>query len=137
MFRFIQVRNCPLLQPQGKLSAEKAPTSRSTDTIQVHHVQNETGAGSAAPDNCFEFRLSSNQKEHRPRELPTMHKSPHPSIQAQENHGKNPGYDVRQAVSLRKMRFAILPLVIHRESQFVSAGDDVLIRGGSSWISSQ
>ena len=27
------------------------------------------------------------------------------------------------------MRFAILPLVIHRESQFVPAGNDVLIQG--------
>jgi hypothetical protein len=32
------------------------------------------------------------------------------------------------------MRFAILPLVIRRESQFVSAGDDVLIRCRSSWM---
>jgi|SRR6187397_204912 hypothetical protein len=30
------------------------------------------------------------------------------------------------------MRFAILPLYIHRESQFVSAVDDVLIRDRSS-----
>ena len=65
-----------------------------------HHVQNETAAESAAPDNCFETSLFPNQKEHRPRELPTMHKPAHPSIQAQGNHGKNPGYDVRQAVSL-------------------------------------
>lgn len=33
------------------------------------------------------------------------------------------------------MRFTILPLVIHRESQFVSAGYDVLIRVASFWIS--
>jgi hypothetical protein len=32
------------------------------------------------------------------------------------------------------MRFAILPLVIHRESQFVPAGNDVLIEAGSVGI---
>jgi hypothetical protein len=56
-------------------------------------VQNETGSEPALSDH---FLL--NRKEHRYRELPTVHKSAHPSITAQGDHGKNPGYAVGQAV---------------------------------------
>jgi hypothetical protein len=93
-----------------------------------HGVQNETGTEPALSDHCGEITFLLNRKEHRYRKLPTVHKSAHPSITTQGDHGKNPGYAVRQAVSVRTMRFAILPLVIHRKSQFVPAGNDVLIQ---------
>jgi len=92
----------------------------------AHDVQNETGATSALSDHCGEITFLLNCKEHRYRELPTVHKSAHSSITAQGNHWKNPGYAVRQAIQVRTMRFAILPVVIHRKSQFVPSGNDVL-----------
>jgi hypothetical protein len=63
-----------------------------------HGVQNETGSEPALSDHCGEITFLLNCKEHRYCELPTVHKSAHPSITAQGDHGKNPGYAVRQAV---------------------------------------
>jgi hypothetical protein len=71
---------------QGKLPAEKNSSFAKDRRNQFTMFQNETTAESAGPDNCFEISLSPNQKQHRPRELPTMHKPAHPSIQAQGNH---------------------------------------------------
>jgi hypothetical protein len=42
--------------------------------------------GLALSDHCGEITFLLNRKEHRYRELPTMHKSAHPSITAQGDH---------------------------------------------------
>jgi hypothetical protein len=55
-------------------------------TQSAHGVQNETGTEFALSDNCCEISFLLNRKEHRYRELPTVHKSAHPSITAQGDH---------------------------------------------------
>jgi hypothetical protein len=81
-----------------QLAAKKKLQGRKELTQSDHDVQNETGTELALSDHCGEITFLLNRKEHRYRELPTVHKSAHPSITAQGDHAKNPGCAVRQAV---------------------------------------
>lgn len=59
-------------------------------------------------------------RENRNDELPRVPKPTNLSIEAQELLGaRNPGRDLRPAVSLRTMLFAILPLVLPLESPII------------------
>jgi hypothetical protein len=65
-------------------------------------------------------------------DLPTVLRSTNSSIKTQRDHGKRPsGHDFHQAISLRKMRLPLLPLVINSKAQSVEDdvgdGTDVLI----------
>jgi hypothetical protein len=80
------------MQLAAKKNSKVAKDLRNQITV------SKTGSEPALSDHCGEITFLLNCKEHRYCELPTVHKSAHPSITAQGDHGKNPGYAVRQAV---------------------------------------
>jgi hypothetical protein len=62
--------------------------------------------------------------ENRNDELPALPQGKNPPIKAQGDDRKtNSGYALRQAVWERKMQRPILPLVNHRESEFIHHGN--------------
>ena len=85
LFGLGQLRIDRLALPKYKLR-QRTFQVREGLTQSAHSVQNETGTESALPDHCGDITFLLNRKEHRYRELPTVHKSAHPSITAQGDH---------------------------------------------------
>jgi hypothetical protein len=68
-------------------------------------------------------------------ELPAVPQQANSSLKTQRDHGtSNSGYDSHQAVSLRKMRLSIFPLVSLRKFQSGPARNRVVIQTRSSRV---
>ena len=82
LFGLGQLRIDRLGPAQIQVAAKKFQIRKGL-TKSAHGEQDETGTESALSDNCGENYFPLNRNQHRYRELPTVHKSAHPSITAQ------------------------------------------------------